>query len=633
MVKEKLSKLSLTTKVSLILLAILVLFSTFLTFLFYLYLREKIIDHYSEKLKLFFLQIEALERYVKDDLRPVLFETLKNYPTQKDFILEAMSTTHVSKRVFYYLREKYPDIEFERVSFDPINPENSIKPFHRALLKFQDPKPHYQGIIKWQGEEFLVMTKPIYVSKICLRCHGKLTNIPEDLKKIYYLKKDFSWKEGDLMGLVVARLSLKNALTEAKTLALSIFMISFLSSLFLLLSLEGILYTLILKPLKKLTDHFKNLKKGNIPLNTPLDLKREDEFGLLAESFNAYMNHLEEIQRALKENLKTLETLFESITHPIALINKDCQVEISNKAYKENPYKKCHQDLLIKVFTEKKPLSEELETPEGKNYQLFLYPVFGENNEVIKAVVLLEDITERKKMEEKLILTEKLAAVGQLTAGLAHEINNPLSGMLLMLKQLHKNSLPEEEKKLYLNLIEQGLLKIQKLIQDLLNFSRSTEIKKEKASINELLEEVLELSSYILEKNQIIVKKEFAKNLPEIYVDKDKIEQVFLNLILNAIDAMEESQNKLLTIRTELKDSTLKISFKDTGQGVPENIKNRIFDPFFTTKPPGKGTGLGLSVSLVIIERHGGKLYLDRSDQGANFVIELPFTAEDHGTH
>ncbi|MGC9141798.1 MAG: c-type heme family protein [Caldimicrobium sp.] len=633
MVKSLFSKLSLTTKVSLSLLALLTVFSTILTLIFYLYLREKIINQYHEKLKLFFLQMESLERYVKDDLRPIIFETLKKHPFQGDFILEAMSTTHISKRVFSYLKKNYPDIEYERVSFDPINPENKIKSFHKFLLKLQASQPYYQGIFSWKGEEYFVMAEPIYVSKDCLKCHGKLKDAPHELVKIYSLKRDFSWKEGDLMGFTVVKVSLKGALNEAKALALSIFLISLISSLFLLLFLEGFLYSLFLKPLKKLTDHLSDLKRGLLPPNTPVDLKREDEFGLLAESFNAYMKHLEEAQKALKENLKTLETLFESITHPIALINKDCRVELANKAYKENLYKKCHQDLLLKVFMEKRPFSEEIELPEGKTYQLFLYPVFAENNEVIKAVVLLEDITERKRMEEKMILTEKLAALGQLTAGLAHEINNPLSGMLLMLRQLQKNNLSEEEKKLYFNLIEQGLLKIQKLIQDLLTFSRATEIRKEKVSINELLEEVLDLSSYLLEKHQIIVKKDFSPELPEIYVDKNKLEQVFLNLILNALHAMEESEDKILTIKTELTEGAIKISFKDTGPGVPENIKHRIFDPFFTTKPPGKGTGLGLSVSLVIIERHGGKIYLDRTDQGANFIIELPLEMEKHGNY
>lgn len=580
--------------------------------------------------------MESLGKYITEDLRPALFEVLKNNPSEKDFIIEAMSTTHIEKRVFHYFKSKYPFIEYERVSFDPINSENTLKPFHNLILEIltrQNPKEPYQGIIKWEEERFYVIAKPIYVSKGCLKCHGKISDAPKDLKKIYRLTRDFSWKEGELMGLEVARIPIRNALNEAKTLAISIFLISLLATLFLLLSLEGILYHLLLRPVKRLTNHFKALKGASIPSNTPINLERKDEFGLLAEAFNAYVKHLEEAQRALTENLKTLETIFESIAHPIALINRDCKVENSNKAYKENPYKKCHQDLLWKVFAEGKSLSEEIETPDGKIYRLFLYPVFSEKHEVIKAVVLFEDITEMKKMEEKLILTEKLAAIGQLTAGLAHEVNNPLSGILLMLKQLQKNSLNEEERKLCLNLIEHGILKIQKLIQDLLNFSRSTEIKKEKASINELLEEVLELSSYLLEKYQIAVKKEFTENLPEIYVDKDKIVQVFLNLILNALHAMEESVEKILTIQTELKESYIKISFRDSGPGVPENIKNRIFDPFFTTKPPGKGTGLGLSVSLVIIEKHGGKLYLDSSSQGANFVIELPIVAEGYGAY
>jgi len=631
--REKFKKLSLSGKFFLVLVLLLILFSALLSLTFYLYLREKILQQSFDKLRLFYTQMEALGKYIQDDLRPVLFEILEKNGLKNDFILEAMSTTHVRKRVFNYLKSQYPEIEFERVSFHPINPENALKPFHQALIKeLKGPTP-LQTTLKWDKEEFLVTVKPIFVSKPCLKCHGRLKEIPAKLKNLYRIEGDFPWQEGDLMGIELARLPLKGALAEAKALSISIFTICLLAMLFLLLSLEGVFYTLMLKPLKAMQRHFKNLKEGKLPLHTPFNPAREDEFGELANSFNEFLLHLNRTQRALSENLKTLETLFESITQPIALINQHCEVEISNKAFKECPYQKCHQDLLLKVFLEKRPQKEYFETREGVFYQLLLYPVFNEKGEVIRAVVWLEDLTERKRMEEKLILTEKMAAIGQLTAGLAHEINNPLSGLILLLKQLQKNTLPEEERALYLNLMHQGLLKIQKLIQDLLNFSRKTEIHKVKTSVNHLLEETLELSSYLLEKNGITLKMELDPLLPEVLVDKDKMEQVFLNLILNAIQAMENTSQKSLTIKTALQKGRIHISFEDTGMGVPENLKNRIFDPFFTTKPPGKGTGLGLSVSLAIVESHGGKLYLARSEGGANFIIELPVTEGPDGDH
>lgn len=172
----------------------------------------------------------------------------------------------------------------------------------------------------------------------------------------------------------------------------------------------------------------------------------------------------------------------------------------------------------------------------------------------MKVVQLIEDLTEQKKMEEQLILTEKLAAIGHLATGLAHEINNPLSGILLILKNLQKGNLSEEEKMNHINLLESGLLRIQNIVKDLLNFSRTTEIKREHSSINILLEEVLELCSYLFKKNQVTVIKDFDPHLPEVKVDREKMEQVFLNLILNALFAMEHSEERKLILKTYIRD-------------------------------------------------------------------------------
>lgn len=624
--KESLSSLSLSRKFFLSLLFLLTLFSALISLIFYFYLKERLLNQTYEKLQLFYLQMEALEHYVKKELRPALWDILKKSFRENEFIVEGMSTTHIKKRLYEYLKSNYPEVSFERISLNPLNPENSFKKEHYLFLEKVKEKGYFQGLMKLEEGEFLVYVKPIYAEKGCLACHGRLRDMPHQLVERYQLKKDFPWKEGDLMGIEVVKIPLKEALSDIKALSISIFTISLLASLFLLVSLEGVFYTLILRPIRAIRDHLRKIREGSLPLHTPLNLEQKDEFGELAYSMNKFLSHLSQVQKALLENLETLETLLESITHPIALINSNCEVEISNKAYQSFPYQECYKELLLKVFALKKSLTETIETEDGKIYQLFLYPVFNENQEVKRAVLLFEDITERKRMEERLILTEKLAAVGQLAAGLAHEINNPLSGILLMVNHLKKNNLPKEEKETYLEYIREGLLRIQRLLQDLLNFSRNREIKKQLVSINALLEETLELCSYLFDKNGISLVKELSSNLPPLFLDKDKMQQVFLNLILNAIQAMENSEKKLLFVRTYLKDNKVFISIEDTGPGVPEEIRTRIFDPFFTTKPPGKGTGLGLTVSLAIVESHGGRIYLEKGACGANFIVELPLS-------
>lgn len=579
-----------------------------------------------------FAELEATGKYVQNDLRPLMLNiilkgNIRDALPNEEMLLKALSTTIVKKTISTYFKEEFPRVKYERVSFYPLNPENQMQSYHKYVLS-KLPRnslfKSWRGLIKWGGEEYFVFVRPIYVEKSCLLCHGKRENMPKVLLNVYKPNIDFPWKEGNLMGLELISYPVKEALGEIKNYVVSFFIISLVMVALLLISLEGIFYTLIVKPLKGLQSHFHKIKTGKIPLDNPIVTKRHDEIGELLSSFNELCSHLNNSQKKINDHLKTLETLFESIVQPIALFNKACQPELYNQAFKNSSLKICYEEYLQKVYETKKAHQESLTTSEGKHFLLYLYPVFDEKGEVIKVVHLLEDITEQKKMEEQLILTEKLAAIGHLAAGVAHEINNPLSGILLMIKSLQKYELSEEEKKQYLAHIEIGLIRIQRIIKDLLNFSRSTEIKREKVSVNKLLTDVLDLSSYLIKKENIKVIQELDPYLPEIYVDKEKMEQVFLNLILNAIHAMENSSEKILKLKTYFEDNKLYISFEDTGPGIPEALTTKIFDPFFTTKSPGKGTGLGLTVSLAIVKSHGGTILLEKYLEGAKFTIVLP---------
>lgn len=624
--KAFLRKAPLSSKIFILLLLILILFSGLLSLAFYFHLRERVLSNSYEKMTIILAQMDALGKYVMYNLRPTIIDIFEELGLKNKFVREAMSTTHVRKIVMEYFKETFPQVTYERVSPIPINPENKFKSVHYELLaKFKQDTLLWKGLIKTEEDEFLIIAKPIFMQRDCLLCHGSLKRMPKALLKYYEIKNDFPWKEGDLMGIELVKYPVKEALNEVKALVVGLFLISVFSAVILLFVLEGLLYSIIVKPLKLLNSHFKDLREGKISLKTSLPVVSEDEIGELFESFNKLSSHLDYTQRTLYENFKTLETLFESITHPIALINNCCEVEIANHAYKESPYKKCNIELIHQVFIKRKNLKIEVEE-EGRTYLLSLYPVFDNKGEVIKVVQILEDITEKKMMEERLIMTEKLAAIGQLSAGLAHEINNPLSGIILLLNQLKREQLNPQERQKYFELIQQGLNKIQTLIKDLLNFARTSDLKPQPISINEIIKNLLNLSSHLLEKEKVKVIFNQDDHIPEIFLDKDKIEQVFLNIILNAIQAMENTSEKVLIIDTYIRDNKVCISFQDNGPGVPENIANRIFDPFFTTKGPDKGTGLGLSVSLAIVEKHGGRIYLDKSDKGAKFVIEFPLS-------
>ena len=241
----------------------------------------------------------------------------------------------------------------------------------------------------------------------------------------------------------------------------------------------------------------------------------------------------------------------------------------------------------------------------------------------------IRDITVKKYLEEQLTRTEKLAALGQLAAGVAHEINNPLGGILvfsyLLLEDLEKDR-PERAQ---VEKIVREATRCKDIIQGLLEFSRHMPSKMVPLDINALLEEVISLvGNHLLFQNIRLVRK-FPPRLPPILGDKSRLEQVFINLLMNGGEAMK-GEGKL-TVSTALSPGgdQIYLSFKDTGPGIPETYLSRLFDPFFTTKEVGQGVGLGLSISYGIIQKHLGRIYVDETGPaGTTFVIELPVYKE-----
>jgi two-component system NtrC family sensor kinase len=229
--------------------------------------------------------------------------------------------------------------------------------------------------------------------------------------------------------------------------------------------------------------------------------------------------------------------------------------------------------------------------------------------------------------QEQLIKAHKLKAVGTLTAGVAHELNNPINNITLtaaMLQEDYSEIDDTERLDMIKDLVDEAD-RSQKIIRNLLEFAREQEIDTQLLQLDDILEESLQLVANQLKLYKVKVERRFANNLGPISGDKQQLTQVFLNLALNAIDAMPDGGT--LTIETDAirEGSFLKVDFTDSGTGIADHIKPHIFDPFFTSKPQGKGTGLGLSVSLGIIRKHGGDILMNsRIDEGTTFSVLLP---------
>jgi two-component system NtrC family sensor kinase len=239
--------------------------------------------------------------------------------------------------------------------------------------------------------------------------------------------------------------------------------------------------------------------------------------------------------------------------------------------------------------------------------------------------------TELQKTQGNLIQSEKLATVGTLTAGLAHEINNPVAGLQNCIRRIKNDPGNLEQKKKYLAMMENAVDKIEKVVLNLLNFTRKQEAEFTGLSLQDVIENSFSLVSHRLEKLRVVITKNIKSNLPRIRGNKNQLEQVMLNLLINSLDAIEEKLNsnpeaeRRLTFSASKKDNFVELKIEDTGNGIPKNILDKIYDPFFTTKSPGKGTGLGLSVVYNIVEAHQGKIYFESEEgKGTTVTLHLP---------
>jgi PAS domain S-box-containing protein len=241
----------------------------------------------------------------------------------------------------------------------------------------------------------------------------------------------------------------------------------------------------------------------------------------------------------------------------------------------------------------------------------------------------IRDITHKKQLEEHLARTDKLASLGQLAAGVAHEMNNPLGSIMVLSYLLLEDMKEECAERTQIDKIIKEATRCKEIVRGLLEFSRYMPSRMAPLQLNSLLEEVLFLVGGHLLFQHIDLVKEFHPELPLVLGDKNRLEQVFINLLMNSGDAMEGMGR--LTVSTGLnpEGDRVRVVFRDTGPGIPESLLGRLFDPFFTTKRVGKGLGLGLSISYGIIEKHLGRIFVEKTGpEGTTFVVELPVYRE-----
>lgn len=277
--------------------------------------------------------------------------------------------------------------------------------------------------------------------------------------------------------------------------------------------------------------------------------------------------------------------------------------------------------------TYEKKINEEI-------YQISVFPLLEDNRPL--TIHVMKNITEVRRLKDQLYHAEKLASIGLLVSGVAHEINNPLTGTIAY-TELLSMKVSDEGVKAELKKILDSAERCKKIVDNLLTFSRQRTPSKSLESINDIIDRAIDLRSYWLKSNNVQILREYDP-LSTVFVDAQQIQQVVLNLLLNAEQAIAGSGQRkgVITFRTRSNKESRSVSIQviDSGPGVPLKVASKIFDPFFTTKPVGVGTGLGLSISHGIVTEHGGTIsFYNAEGGGAVFTIELPTGAPLGGTN
>ncbi|MEW6455778.1 MAG: ATP-binding protein [Acidobacteriota bacterium] len=349
-------------------------------------------------------------------------------------------------------------------------------------------------------------------------------------------------------------------------------------------------------------------------------------------------NKIKDLQRLKDFN----ERIIESLKAGVVVVDKNENIIGWNK-FSEVIFGKKREDVIGKNIKDiiESNIYSSLFTQVKKDYYLFLNRIglnlptgerrlfdvsrssfLGEDDVYMGTIFMFEDITDKITIQQQLITSERLASIGLLAAGIAHEINTPLTGISSYIQYLLKT--PSEDEKLpeILKKIESQTERVGRIVKSLLSFSRQGRPSVQKIKLEEMISDIISLLDYKIKKSRIDLNLALKESLM-VWGDRDKLQQVFLNIISNAIDAM--SKGGVLSIDIQETKGNAIIRIQDTGIGIKKEHLPRIFDPFFTTKGFGKGTGLGLSISYGIIKEHGGDIEVQSEEgKGTTFTIELP---------
>ncbi|MBL4903521.1 DUF3365 domain-containing protein [Desulfocapsa sp. AH-315-G09] len=360
------------------------------------------------------------------------------------------------------------------------------------------------------------------------------------------------------------------------------------------------------------------------------------QIGLTIESMQNMQN--------LRQSTELLQSVFDGISDPLILLAPDGSLQMANQSFLLRHNLNMGEiigqsiDAISSVqqclfsgqlqeldLQEEKQHTKDIQLDDGSIFAISFYPILNKDHSVQAIICLAKDVTTIKETEQRIQQTEKLVAIGQLAAGVAHEINNPLGVILCHTDIIKEANRDNEEIYTDISTIERHAENCKRIVADLLDFSRSgkSRIERHRGSVNESIESVLSMVGQQFKNNQITLTCNLDNSLPHCLMDSRRIQQVLVNLIMNSVHAVGNKGKIAITTRSE--NNHILIEIEDDGPGINKEILDKIFDPFFSTKEPGQGTGLGLSVSYGIIREHDGEIRVQSAPgSGSRFTIILP---------
>lgn len=630
--------------------AILVIVCAAAAVMVHYYLKNLVTTHIYRETEIFIGAADAIRNYVKDVLRPQVRKLLP----PDGFIPQAMSTSYVGREIMARLHDRFPEFDYRRAARDPMNSINQADPFELKMLQWfrEHPGAHeWHGLVQKSHRSYYTRLRAIYAEAECLVCHGNPADAPEQMKAIYGIDGGYHYRLGDVVAADTIYIPIDVSFVKVKEAAWLAFVFA-ITALLTLLGLFNLLFNrTVVSDLQGLLGQFQGIS-GSRPLPTlpePIEDGR-DEIEQLKRAFETVARDLKYAHDELKASESKYRRLFESSQDAVLIFNQETQLQDINEAgLKLFGFKNQDEALGIETFyqlfwepRDARHFSDTVQRAgfvqdheatmidrHAKKLVVMISATtrLDENDQATGVDATFRDITEKRRLEKNLAQTEKLASMGQLAAGVAHEINNPL-GVIKTYVNLIAKTFPDSDD----SQVVRDLLVIRKhtdqcksVIESLLSFARVSEPKKSPTDIHACMEEVLSVLEHQMKIEGITIRRVFGSNIPPLTLDVQQIIQVFMNLFMNARQAMEDGGQLTIATSMRSKNSILAVDITDTGKGIAPGDIGRIFDPFFTTKEAGQGTGLGLSVSYGIIKQHGGEIEVDSlPGRGSRFTILLP---------